>query len=341
VSDYQAVFLFQTGGPWILGEVLGKEWTLERDARCVTLRIPAHPDDFAPVQGAVRIGIRTGEDEEKAFEDGRVIAGNVGLIRVAVDVDPVLSSDDPPEEELEAAQKVLDDAFPTALAVVSEFLDWVRIRAGQYWIGASHEYPEVLNGELRNLTSGKRVRNINFAPVIHLTAFREDTALSLEVADEIGQLVAAATEVPTAETLLADAREALRPSGAAQDWQVERRDIRRAILLAAIASETKIKGTLLAKVPAGKRALVEIIVGSFREIEVAIGELPHKTMKAAVGRSLHEDDPNLFAAVKNLFKDRNDIAHGREPAPLAQARLDVKAAVDVFAWLDALPDPGS
>jgi hypothetical protein len=101
----------------------------------------------------------------------------------------------------------------------------------------------------------------------------------------------------------------------------------------------KIKTTLAAKAPVDKRGLVQIILKNFREVDVAVGELPHKTMKAAVGRSLHEDDPTLFDAVKKLFKDRNDIAHRGEPPSLDQARTDVKAAVDIFSWLDSLPDP--
>lgn len=60
-----------------------------------------------------------------------------------------------------------------------------------------------------------------------------------------------------------------------------RRDVRRAILLAAIAAEVKIKTTLAGKTPGEKRPLVDIILGSFREVEVAVAELPHKTIKAA------------------------------------------------------------
>jgi hypothetical protein len=115
---------------------------------------------------------------------------------------------------------------------------------------------------------------------------------------------------------------------------------RRAILLAAIAAEVKIKATLELKTPPDRKPLVDIILKSFREVEVAIGELPHKTMKAAVGRSLHEDDPQLFTAVKLLFTHRNHVAHRGEPPELKDARADVVAAAKLFDWLDSLPDSG-
>jgi hypothetical protein len=103
----------------------------------------------------------------------------------------------------------------------------------------------------------------------------------------------------------------------------------------------KIKATLVDKTPAGKRGLVEIILKNIREVQVAVGALPHKTMKAAVGRSLHEDNRTLFEAVNKLFRDRNNIAHRGEPPTLDDARANVQAAVDLFAWLDSLPSrPG-
>lgn len=48
----------------------------------------------------------------------------------------------------------------------------------------------------------------------------------------------------------------------------------------------------------------------------------------------------MFKAVNQLFDDRNTIAHSRgEPPTLEDARGDLQAAVDLFAWLDSLPSP--
>jgi hypothetical protein len=71
----------------------------------------------------------------------------------------------------------------------------------------------------------------------------------------------------------------------------------------------KIKQTLREKTPADRRAVVDVLLDNYREVDVAIAQLPHKAMKAAVGRSLHEEAADLFQAVVQLFTHRNQIAH--------------------------------
>jgi hypothetical protein len=132
---------------------------------------------------------------------------------------------------------------------------------------------------------------------------------------------------------------ALAGSGVQSQRAASRRDVWRAVLLAAIASEVKIKDTLRQKTPDHRRELAEVTLKNWREVDIAIAELPHKPMKGAIGRSLHEDDPDLFAAVRALFTRRNAIAHRGEAPTLAEARDSVGAAVGLSAWLDSLPAP--
>jgi hypothetical protein len=141
--------------------------------------------------------------------------------------------------------------------------------------------------------------------------------------------------------LLADARETLGGTGWESALAAARRDVRRAVLLAAIASEVKIKDTLREKTPSHQKDLVDVILKGWREVDIAIAQLPHKAMRAAVGRSLHKDDPRLFDAVEKLFTLRNRIAHDGVEPTLSQAREAVTAAVQLSAWLDGLPDPGA
>jgi len=62
-------------------------------------------------------------------------------------------------------------------------------------------------------------------------------------------------------------------------------------------------------------------------------------MKAAMGRSLRKDAPELFKAVEKLFNARNKVAHyGKEPS-LSEARDAVTAAVQLSEWLGDLPTP--
>jgi hypothetical protein len=337
MSSHRAVFHFGIAAVDVSGDALGRRWEFERDGARVVLSLPSAPDSFGSHVTALIVAAWNG-DRETAVDENRVRVAAVTAFEVAVDVDAAVSSTDPGESEIDLGQAALDAAFPVALSVATDFISWLRVHAERFRLGASHEPPEVLDGFLTETSSERRVRNISFSPRVHIVGFRL-AGLTVEVLDEVADLLKVGAVVGDAELLLADAREALASPGVEQEWEATRRDVRRAILLAAIASEVKIKGTLLEKTPDDRRSLVEIILKNFRVVEVAVGDLPHKTMKAAIGRSLHEDNPALFDAVKKLFTDRNAIAHRGEPPELPQARRDVQAAVDLFAWLDTLPAP--
>jgi hypothetical protein len=344
MSSHRAAFRFRAGGFDLKAEAFGRRWDLERDGRRVTLSLPLRPDSFGSSIDALTIGTwtRIGEGYATASDEGRVVAA-LGAFEVSVDVEVDISSADPnPEDhldEIERGQKAVDLAFPTALSVAADFISWLRVQMGRYWLPPSHEAPDVLEGWLIEASSGRSVRNVSFNPVIHLKGLGRNAGLTVEELDQVAESLAGGAAPSTPEVLLADARETLSTPSVEHEWQAARRDIRRAILLAAIAAEVQIKTTLDDKTPTEKKALVNIILKSFREVEVAVGELPHKTMKAAVGRSLHEDDPELFRAIKKLFTHRNHVAHRGEPPSLEEARTDIQAAVRLFSWLDSLPDP--
>jgi hypothetical protein len=337
-----AVSHFRPRGIDLKAEAFGRSWEFERDGRRVSLSLRAEPSSFGSYIDAMSIARHQG-DGETAWDEGRVLVAAVLAVQIAVDVDFEPSTTDLASEEhaeeIEAGQAALDEAFPTALSLASDFISWLRVGTGRYWLGPSHEAPEVIDGNLIEKASGSRVRNISFNPVIHISGFGTDSGLTVEELDRVAKQLTLEETPQTAEVLLSDARETLTGRTVEQDWQTVQRDIRRAILLAAIASEVKIKSTLLDKTPPDRRGLVEIILKNIREVQVAVGALPHQTMKAAVGHSLHEDDTSLFDAVNKLFRDRNNIAHRGEPPTLEDARADVRAAADLFTWLDSLPTP--
>jgi hypothetical protein len=342
VSSHRAVFRFRAGAFDLKAEGLGRSWELERDGQRIVLSLPSMPDSFGSHIEAARISLREGDEKESAWEEGRVLVAAVLAFEVAVDVEVQLGSTDlnPNEhmEEIERGQATLNGAFPVALSLAADFMSWLRTHAGRYWLGPSHEAPEVLGGDLLESASGRRVRNITFNPGLHLAGFGPDAGVTVDELDQIAGFLGAEETPGTAEVLLADAREALTGPSVEEDWRSSSRDVRRAILLAAIACEVKIKTVLADKTPRDKRELVDVILKNIREVQVAVGSLPHKTMKAAVGRSLHEDDRALFDAVNRLFKHRNDIAHRGKPPSLDEARTDLNAAVNLFAWLDSLPE---
>jgi hypothetical protein len=334
VSSHRAVFRFRIGAVDVRADALGRRWEFERDGVRIVLSLPSAPDSFGSHVTALTVAAWNG-DRETSLAEGRVRIAAVTAFEVAVEVDAAVSSTDPGEPEIDIGQAALDAAFPVALSVAIDFISWLRVHAARFRLGASHEPPEVLNGFLIETSSGQRVRNISFNPRVHIVGFGPLAGLTVEVLDEVADLLNVGAVAGTADLLLADAREALASPGVEQEWEVTRRDVRRAVLLAAIASEVKIKRTLLEKTPGDRRPLVDIIRRRVRPVRT----LTHQTMKAASGRSLHEEDEPLYSAVKELFKDRDDIAHQGEPPELNQARRDVQAAVDLFAWLDSLPAP--
>jgi hypothetical protein len=349
MGQHLAVFHFATGGLWVRGELLGESWWLERQGFGMLLSLPSGQEDFGlsrppgqedfgsfnPLLGGeslVRVGIQ---------QSDRVVAASIRAFQIAVVVESTVSSQDPREADKSDGQRALNEALEVALTVAEEFLQWLRVSAGQYWLAASHEPPQTIGtADLLDIESGRRVPNIGYDQPLVMYSQSEETALSRDVLSDVIGRLGEGRKARSADLLLADARETLAGTGSESALAASRRDVRRAVLLAAIASEVKIKDTLREKSPSHRRDLVDVILKGWREVDIAIAELPHKAMRAAVGRSLHEDDPALFDAVKELFNRRNRIAHYGEEPTLSQARDAVRAAVQLSAWLDGRPDSG-
>lgn len=254
------------------------------------------------------------------------------MIQVVVVVESSASSEDDTEEGRADGSRALAEGFAIALSIVEDFVGWMRTEGEQPWIGPSHESIELVRFDLIDAERGGEVRNVSIPQRLTIVARGPGAAASgAQIEAVIGRL-AAGDAVPVVDVLLADAREAMDPPSVSAEWQKERRDTARAVLLAAIAAEVKIKTTLLEKAPEDRRSLVTIIVSSRR----AVAQLTHKAMKAAVGRSLHEDDSELFSAVDTLFHIRNKLAHDAQRPTVDEANEAVATAGRLFAWLDSL-----
>ena len=137
---------------------------------------------------------------------------------------------------------------------------------------------------------------------------------------------------PVAETLLADAEHYARHGI---------RDLRRAVLMAAIACEVKVKAILRRHATEAQRSLLDFALDHPHEVTVtAASGLFHKLMLATLGRSLSQDDNKLFKDVERLYKVRNDIAHHGIMPDATDADRVVRATRRCFIWLDNLADPG-
>jgi hypothetical protein len=107
------------------------------------------------------------------------------------------------------------------------------------------------------------------------------------------------------------------------------------VLMAAIATEVKVKSNLVARASDEQRAMIEWLLSNQREITVtAVDGLFDKIMKAAQGRSLRDEDANLFQRVKTLFRIRNTVAHEGKAPELSIAQDAVRAAREAIAWIE-------
>jgi hypothetical protein len=225
--------------------------------------------------------------------------------------------------------------------VAEDFVAWLRVRGRQYWLGPDESISNAGTADLVDLDSGSRIRNINWAYQTYLSNVGPPAgAGTLEaIIDLLGQ----GKTPDEADLLLADARQTMSRAGNGTSLTGHALpfDRRRVVLLSAIAAEVKIRQVMRQKTPADRQELLDVLLNNYREIDIAIGQLPHKPMKAAIGHSLHADDPDLFASVQRLFKIRNEVAHSGVDPDEGQARDGVRTVVDLFAWLDDLPNPAT
>ena len=258
----------------------------------------------------------------------------VQVIRVAVTIDADLSAatvtiDNP--DKLGDAFEAIDRAQDVASQVVTGFVAWIRATTRMTDLALSSEVPP-LAGPVRVMEAETGLP-IKVGPSLKSVSVGRDSAgkYSLTAADleEIIERVNRGAEAPVAETLLADAE---------YYGRYAVRDFRRAVLMAAIACEVKVKAILRDLATAAQRPLVDFALENPREITItAAGGLFDKLMLATLGRSLRQDDRQLFRDIEALYTVRNRIAHGGLMPDEAETGRVVRAARRCFTWLDNLP----
>jgi hypothetical protein len=293
MGQHLAVFHFATGGLWVRGELLGDSWWLERHGFPMLVELPSGKEDFG-------IGEPVGEEDFGSFNDlvggdeplvhvgmqrGReALAATVAVFQIALLVESSVSSQDPPEADKSEGQKALEEAFEIAIEVAEDFLALLRTEGEQFAIGVSHEPPQNAGpGWLLDIEAGGRVRNVGLPQPLVVYAGSEESALGHDLLGKIIDGLREGRKAGTPDLLLADARETLAGSGVQSQRAASRRDVRRAVLLAAIASEVKIKDTLRQKTPDHRRELAEVILKNWREVDAARSPSRHAA-DGATGR---------------------------------------------------------
>jgi hypothetical protein len=219
--------------------------------------------------------------------------------------------------------------------VAFDMMRWLRVEAGQFWIGESHRAPAVVGtADPLDAKNGGRVRNVGLQQGFVLMAgVQEDAALARSSLDEVISRVNAGSVPSIADETLADARSALRPSDGNDPT-----DLRRAVLFAAVAVELKVQEVLLAAASAEQRSLLELMLQSHEEVPTSPRFLLKQAAGVLLGASLRADlGPAFWRRVDALFKVRNDVAHRAVNPTLAEAQDGVACAAKIFAWLGSRP----
>jgi len=204
---------------------------------------------------------------------GEVITAVIDTFAVRVGVTP----DEPPVKE------VVEKSFPIAVEIAEPFMVWVRTRGGQYWLPRRHEGVETagLYGRLVLHETYEEVSpEARWFPGHALMARRPDEAIAVEDLDEIVAATDQGVDPPPEDMLLADALATVTASSTAM-WKYERRDTARAVLLAAIAAEVKIKGTMRRGAPDALRELIDIVLDNPRDVSIATGQLLDKPLNGS------------------------------------------------------------
>jgi hypothetical protein len=135
---------------------------------------------------------------------------------------------------------VMQRMFVVEEAAAIEFIDWVRVKAEQPWLGLHGQYSQLLHSELTDVDAntqlpiGEGGRNTAL-DVVRLAAYRAIESAHLLDFEKLAQVRG---DIPLPESLLADAMHLMLFKPPAVD---------QALLMGAVACELKVKETLRRK----------------------------------------------------------------------------------------------
>jgi hypothetical protein len=107
-----------------------------------------------------------------------------------------------------------------------------------------------------------------------------------------------------------------------------------AVLLAAVACEAHAKEILLELAEPAARPLLDTLLHRPRIFQEPAAELFGHVAKAVIGKSLQEENKDLWKNLTEIFQLRNKMAHMADRPPVGRVRELVVAATQAIAWLD-------
>jgi hypothetical protein len=106
-----------------------------------------------------------------------------------------------------------------------------------------------------------------------------------------------------------------------------------AVLLSAVACETKVKQILLENAADAVSPLLNVVLRRPRILQEPATDLFDHIFKVVFGRSLREYDPDLWKEIVRLFEVRNAVAHRGDEPTIDEARRLVWASRRALHWL--------
>jgi hypothetical protein len=318
MAKRRAEFYFDVRGLLVRPSLVDGKIEFARDGFQVEMLFPGERDFW---------GSEIPGPAQRVYDDAGGHAFAVQSLKVMV------YGEGPPGRDHEGSVEHLRKSVIIANAAVSNLVEWARIH-GQPWLGLHGQPVRRVGNHLLGDDSDDIADygfNEDVLPQIEEEPVPEydiEASLDAESAAQLsGQLVANNGIRPIAETLLADALYfvGLTPP-----------DYQRAVLLAAIAGEVKVKDTLRRKVSPDRLPLLDLILENPRDWSLAAAALFDKAASAALGHSLRLERPELFKDISKLFEVRNRIAHKGEKPHEPEARKVVLASRQAFRWLDGL-----
>ena len=324
---------FEVHGLWVHRSALGMTFVVSRPLAQVSVTLPAHADDLRthePVSGVWYRALSGGSGTVDDPDQARGVLVIRTTVEFEADITPALI--EAGGVEFDEASRVLTEMARESQEAVQDVMSFARAAYGQSWLGLSTE-PVSREGValVLDVESGERLKT---GPPYDLGGVQLHSVSEALTPDDFARIAAeigAGTTAPIPETFLADAQYLAWGAGTSSDAV-------RAVLTAAIACETKAKVTLRAGVTTEQRPLLDFILDS-RRVPAASG-LFDTVPKTAIGRSLREEDQELFQQIDRLFRVRNRVVHTGEWPSVGEGQELVRAATQAFSWLDSL-SPGS
>jgi hypothetical protein len=227
--------------------------------------------------------------------------------------------EDPRNSDDPSRQTILESAVTAMRSAATRLSDSIRVV--QPSVGLAGECPEMLSISAINEATGEEMAvPVPLKPGYGLAVGYP--ILTIEMAQEVMENGPSPTR-----SLLAQA--------SYLSWSTSDPQPGLAVLLAAVACEAHAKEILLQRVDPITRSLLDTLLRKPRIFQEPAVELFGDVAKAVLGKSLKDDDRNLWKDIVNLFELRNRMAHVADRPSLERVKELTVAARRAMDWLDA------